>query len=65
MTDKGLKDKVTGKVKEVAGDATGDDKTKVEGIIEQATGKVKEVASDIKAAGKGVVEKARDVTKKD
>lgn len=48
MTDKGTGDKIKGKTKEVAGDVTGNDKMKAEGMFDQALGKVKEVAADAK-----------------
>ncbi|MEG0295018.1 CsbD family protein [Enterococcus sp.] len=48
MTDKGTGDKIKGKAKEVAGDVTGNDKMKAEGMFDQALGKVKEVAADAK-----------------
>ncbi|MGX6962484.1 CsbD family protein [Vagococcus xieshaowenii] len=48
MTDRGTVDKLKGKAKEVAGDITGNDKQKAEGLVDQAVGKVKEVASEVK-----------------
>lgn len=60
MTDKGTFDKTKGKVKEVAGDVTGDNKTKAEGILDQAVGKVKEVAADAKEKVDDVVIDAKD-----
>lgn len=60
MTDRGFTDKVKGKVKEIAGKATGNDKMNGEGLIDQAVGKTKEVVSDIKDVAQEVAEKAKD-----
>lgn len=65
MTDKGLKDKVSGSVKEAAGDLSGDKKLKTEGILEKAAGKAKEVANDVKDVAEGIGEKVKDAVKKD
>lgn len=59
MEDKGFLDQVRGKVKETAGDVTGDKSMKAEGILEQVIGKAKEVTSDIKDAAEGLVDKAK------
>ncbi|MCH4168969.1 MAG: CsbD family protein [Streptococcaceae bacterium] len=61
MTDKGTGDKIKGKAKEVAGDVTGNDKQKAEGLLDQAVGKVKEAASDVKEKAEDVVD---DIKKK-
>ncbi|EIQ7097013.1 CsbD family protein [Enterococcus faecalis] len=60
MTDKGTTDKIKGKAKEVAGDATGDDKQKAEGFLNQAIGKAKEVATDAKDKVEEVVEDVKE-----
>lgn len=60
MTDKGTFDKAKGKVKEVTGDVTGDNKTKAEGILDQTVGKVKEIAADAKEKIDEVVVDAKD-----
>ncbi|MGX7031295.1 CsbD family protein [Vagococcus zengguangii] len=48
MADRGTGDKIKGKAKEVAGEVTGNNKQKAEGLVDQAIGKVKEVAADAK-----------------
>lgn len=60
MSDKGTIDKLKGKAKEVAGDVTGNDKQKAEGLLDQAIGKVKETASDVKEAVEEGVEKVKE-----
>lgn len=60
MSDKGLKDKIAGKAKEVAGDVTGDNKLKAEGMAQQAVGKAKEVAGDIKEKAQEVAKDVKD-----
>ncbi|EPI39724.1 CsbD family protein, partial [Enterococcus faecalis] len=60
MTDKGTTDKIKGKAKEVAEDATGDDKQKAEGFLNQAIGKAKEVATDAKDKVEEVVEDVKE-----
>ena len=49
-------DKISGKVKETAGEVFDDSKLKAEGVIQQGIGKIKEAAADIE-------EKAGDVLK--
>ncbi len=44
----GSLDQVKGKVKETAGDVTGDQKLKSEGMIDQLTGKVKNAVGSVK-----------------
>lgn len=56
---KGLKDQVSGKVKEVAGDVTGNEKLEAEGKTEGLLGKAKEALGDAKDA---VADKVSDVT---
>lgn len=41
-------DQAKGKVKETAGDITGDQKLKNEGVIDQVTGKVKNAVGSVK-----------------
>lgn len=60
MTDKGTGDKIKGKVKEVAGDVTNDNKTKAEGLFDQAVGKVKEVAADAKEKAEDLVDDVKE-----
>ena len=40
-------DKISGKVKEVAGDVSSNAKLEAEGLVQQGVGKVKEVVGDI------------------
>ena len=65
MTDKGTVDKLKGKVEEIAGTVTGDDKKKAEGLMNQAIGKVKETASDVKEAIEDGVEKIKEKIDRD
>ena len=60
MSDKGTVDKLKGKAEEVAGNVTGDNKKKAEGLLNQAIGKVKETASDVKEAVEDGVEKIKE-----
>ena len=60
MADKGFVDQAEGKIKEVAGNVTGDEGTKAEGVLEQAVGKAKEVAADVKDAAVEVGEKIQE-----
>lgn len=62
LPDKGLGDKVKGKIKETYGNITGDDKVKVEGLVDQAVGKTKEVATDVKEKAEEVFEGLKDKT---
>ena len=48
-----MKDKVSGKIKEGAGKATGDARTEAEGKGEAAQGKIKEGVNDAKEKAKG------------
>jgi uncharacterized protein YjbJ (UPF0337 family) len=57
MSD-GTKDDVKGRVKEAAGDLTGDQKLKDEGKVDRASGKVKDAVG-------GVADKAKDLLRKD
>ena len=55
MSDNGAFDRIAGKAKEAAGQATGNKETETEGKLQQAEGKIKEVAEDAKDAIKGAV----------
>ena len=44
-------DKISGKVKEVAGDVSSNTKLEAEGLVQQGVGKVKEVVGDIETDG--------------
>jgi uncharacterized protein YjbJ (UPF0337 family) len=52
----GKTDEMKGRVKEAAGDLTGDEKLKREGKIDQAAGKVKDAAEK-------TIDKAKEATK--
>jgi uncharacterized protein YjbJ (UPF0337 family) len=57
MTD-GSIDDAKGRVKEAAGDVTGDDELKSEGKVDRASGKVKDAVG-------GLADKAKDLLRKD
>lgn len=50
----GTVDMVTGKVKEIAGQVSGDKRLETEGKTDQVKGKVKNAADDVTDAAKGV-----------
>ncbi len=50
----GTMDKVTGKVKEVAGKVTGDKRTESEGKADQVKGDVKNATDNVTESAKGV-----------
>jgi uncharacterized protein YjbJ (UPF0337 family) len=54
---KGRVEQATGKIKEVAGKATGDRDMEAEGRVEKNVGKVRSTASDIKEDVKGSARK--------
>jgi uncharacterized protein YjbJ (UPF0337 family) len=51
-------DETKGRVKEAAGDLTGDDELKQEGKVDRASGKVKDAVG-------GIADKAKDLLRKD
>ena len=51
-------DEAKGRVKEAAGDLTGDDELKNEGKVDRASGKVKDAIG-------GIADKAKDLLRKD
>jgi uncharacterized protein YjbJ (UPF0337 family) len=53
----GNTDDAKGRVKEAAGDLTGDKDLKREGKVDKATGKVKDAADDVADKAKGAVGK--------
>ena len=57
MSD-GTADETKGRLKEAAGDLTGDQELKDEGKVDRASGKVKDAVG-------GVADKAKDVLRKD
>ena len=52
-------DKISGKVKEVAGDVSGNTKLEAEGLVQQGVGKVKEAASDIESKASDALEEGK------
>jgi uncharacterized protein YjbJ (UPF0337 family) len=54
------KDDAKGRIKEAAGDLTGDDELQREGKVDQATGKVKDGVEKASDKAKDVVGKDRD-----
>lgn len=58
MSDDGTLDDAKGRVKEAAGDLTGDEDLKNEGKVDRASGKVKDAVG-------GVADKAKDMLRKD
>lgn len=58
-------DQAKGRVKEAAGDLTGNDDLKNEGKGDQAAGKVKEVARDVGDKAEEVVDNVKDALRKD
>lgn len=53
-------DKAKGRVKEAAGDLTGDRSLERDGKVDRASGEVKEVVDKAKAAVDDVVDRAKD-----
>lgn len=58
-------DQAKGRVKEAAGDLTGNDKLKSEGKADQAAGDVKKVVSDVADKAEDMVDKVKDAVHKD
>ena len=58
-------DQAKGRVKEAAGDLTGNDKLKNEGKADQAVGDAKKVVSDLADKAEELVDKAKDAVHKD
>lgn len=58
-----LIDKAKGKIKQAAGDATGDSSLKGEGIIDEAKGKAKGAFEDVKQAVKDVARPKQNPSK--
>jgi len=53
-------DKAKGKVKQAAGDLTGDDSLRNEGKADETAGKAKGVVDDVKDKAEGVIDSAKD-----
>ena len=58
-------DQAKGRVKEAAGDLTGNEKLKNEGKADQAAGDVKEFVSDVADKAEEIVDKVKDAVHKD
>lgn len=54
---KGTTDKAVGKVKEIAGRVTGNNKTEAKGLVQQAKGNVQKKVGDAKEVLKNAVDK--------
>ena len=60
----GEMDKLKGKVKEVAGAATGDEKKQAEGKMDQAKGSAKNAAENVKEHVDKAADKAKELAEK-
>lgn len=58
-------DQAKGRVKEAAGDLTGNDKLKSEGKADQAAGDAKEFVNDVADKAEDLVDKVKDAVHKD
>jgi uncharacterized protein YjbJ (UPF0337 family) len=59
----GKVDEAKGRIKEAAGDLTGDEKMKNEGRIDKAAGKIKQGAEKVADKMKDTVDKMKDTVK--
>lgn len=60
----GNTDQAKGKVKQAAGDLTGNDKLHAEGEADESKGVIKDKIDDVKNAAESVVDKVVDTVKK-
>jgi uncharacterized protein YjbJ (UPF0337 family) len=58
-------DQAKGRVKEAAGDLTGNDKLKKEGKTDQAVGDAKKLVHDVADKAEDLIDKAKDAVHKD
>jgi uncharacterized protein YjbJ (UPF0337 family) len=58
-------DQAKGRVKEAAGDLTGNEKLKSEGKADQAAGDVKKVVSDVADKAEEIIDTVKDAVHKD
>jgi uncharacterized protein YjbJ (UPF0337 family) len=58
-------DQAKGRIKEAAGDLTGNEKLKNEGKADQAAGDVKKIVSDVADKAEELVDKVKDAVHKD
>lgn len=58
-------DDLKGRVKEAAGDLTGDEDLQREGKVDQASGKVKEMLDDAKEKVEGVIDDIKEKINRD
>jgi len=56
----GETDKAVGRMKQAAGDLTGDDQLKAEGEADEAAGGMKEKVEDVADAARGAVDSIKD-----
>lgn len=56
----GEKDKITGRVKQAAGDLTGDDELEAEGELDEFAGKVKDAVDDVGDKVRDGIDKIRE-----
>jgi uncharacterized protein YjbJ (UPF0337 family) len=49
-----------GRVKQAAGDLTGDDSLRREGKVDEASGKAKDALDDVKDKAEGMIDKVKD-----
>jgi uncharacterized protein YjbJ (UPF0337 family) len=61
----GEKDKLTGRVKQAAGDLTDDDRLRREGKADEAAGKVKDGLDSVKDAAEDAVDAVKDRARRD
>lgn len=59
----GTSDKVSGRIKQAAGDLTGDDDLKREGKTDEAAGKVKDGAEKVKDKAEDAVDRVKDAVR--
>jgi uncharacterized protein YjbJ (UPF0337 family) len=58
-------DQAKGRIKEAAGDLTGNERLKNEGKADQAAGDVKKIVSDVADKAEELVDKVKDAVHKD
>lgn len=60
----GNTDQAKGRVKQAAGDLTGDEDLKNEGNVDEGKGKVKDAVDDVKKAAEGAIDKVAGAIKR-
>lgn len=61
----GTADKTKGRLKQAAGDLTGNDELEREGEIDETSGKVKEAVGTVKDKAEGAIDAVKDRLKRD